>query len=423
MEDARSAADHGLALGADVPGEAQARIEVVLIPLWRSQVTVKERADYWRAIQVVIEQLVLVNIGDAVAKREGWFNTPVVSEEEAQTIIARRIVAIERLRLARVADAGDERAQREPQDVSRRRQQSGIERDEGPVAIGRGHLQARRQRVIDRYIGSGPRPPGREGARVDGDRVVKGDRRRLVEGPTSDAVKMLPLSAEAQPVRAFAPAQRIGQLISAQDTVLRRLIIGADAEIAASADLRPAQPQTDNLIATILSRWNIEASAIEAVRVAEVVDHARRENRAETAEHLGGDVFGHDPVRGHAHPAARIVIVIVIRTQPDEGVMLVGHLPVELCVGLLGAERVRRNVVVLREDRVVVIDGKDAVLIVVLEIEKPEEFVFLDRSPETAARLSPREKRVVQRGVLKPARVASEARKSGDVVIAVVHEG
>src|SRR5262249_9607534 len=145
------------------------------------------------------------------------------------------------------------------------RQQSGIKRDECPVAVGRDHLQARRQRVIDRYISSGPRPPGRESARVDGDRVVKGDRRRLIEGPTSDAVKMLPLAAESQSMRALPPAQRIGQLISAQDAVLRRLIIGADAEIAARAQLRPAQPQTDDWIAAILSRWNFEATAIKAV--------------------------------------------------------------------------------------------------------------------------------------------------------------
>src|SRR5262249_60482304 len=103
----------------------------------------------------------------------------------------------------------------------------------------------------------------------------------------------------------------------------------------------------------------------------------------------------HYLVVGHTPPAARIVIVIVIRAQPDEGVVLVGHLPVELRVGLAGGEWIRRDMVVLREDRMVVIDGKDAVLIVVLEIEKPEELVLLDRAAQTATRLPPREKRVV----------------------------
>src|SRR5262249_61186587 len=180
--------------------------------------------------------------------------------------------------------------------VGRVRRQAAIERDACPVAFGRDHLQARRQRVRERYISSGPRPPGRESARLDGDRVVKVDRRRLIEGPTSNAVKMLPLAAETQSMRALPPAQRIGQLISSQDALLRRLIIGADAEIAARAQLRPTQPQTDDRIAAILSRWNFEAAAIEAVRVAEVVDQVRCENRAESTQRLSGDVFSHDPV-------------------------------------------------------------------------------------------------------------------------------
>jgi len=54
-------------------------------------------------------------------------------------------------------------------------------------------------------------------------------------------------------------------------------------------------------------------------------------------------------------------------------------------VGLFGVERVRRDVIVLREDRVIVVDSEDAILIVILEVKKPEELVFFERPAERTA--------------------------------------
>src|SRR5262249_54151058 len=111
MVNARAAANHRFTVALHVPGEAQARIEIVLILLRRFQIAVEERAQNRRAIQIVIEQLVLVSVGDSICEREVRFDAPTIGEEETQTVVARRIVAIERLRLSGITDAGGERSQ------------------------------------------------------------------------------------------------------------------------------------------------------------------------------------------------------------------------------------------------------------------------------------------------------------------------
>ena len=183
-------------------------------------------------------------------------------------------------------------------------------------------------------------------------------------------------------------AHVVGKLVSAQNAILRRVEVVADAEVAQrGANLNPAQADAGDRVAAIFGGRNLELVAVKAIRETEVVYQFRGENGSQADQPLRRDVLAGDPVRGQENAVGGVEVVVVIVAQADKCAVLAAQLGhVNAQVGLRSRERVGRDDIELRKDRMsAVVDRKDAVLIVVLHVEEPEERVLFDRAADAAA--------------------------------------
>src|SRR4030095_1098556 len=202
---------------------------------------------------------------------------------------------------------------------------------------------------------------------------------------------MLPLAAEAQPVIAYLPAKTVGQLVGTQHPVLRHVDVVAKDEVSRDGGegLRPTDTDAGHGVGALLGRGNSQPTAVETVGVAEVVDLVRGEYRGQAPEYLRRDVARRNPVRRHG-VAVAVEVVVVVRTESHEGVVLIIHPVIELDVGSFEGEWLRERAIKLGPDRMVVAHKHHTVLVVILAVEKEERPVLLDWAADASAHLPPR---------------------------------
>lgn len=132
-----------------------------------------------------------------------------------------------------------------------------------------------------------------------------------------------------------------------------------------------------------------------AVREPQVADESRSQNRRDSRLKLTGSRAGGEPVRRHGYGAAGGSDgVVKIQAGAQEGRMSIVDVAVKTHSKKIEIERTALNNIELRKDRMVIGNGKDAVLIVMFEVGEPKEAVFYEWASQAEPGLAAREKRI-----------------------------
>ena len=169
---------------------------------------------------------------------------------------------------------------------------------------------------------------------------------------------------------------------------------------------------------TVLHRHGLQNIVQVAVRKPQIADEAGSQNRSDSRLELTSLRACSGPVGRHCYRAAgRSDGVIKIQARAQEGRMPAADIAVKTHRNQVEIERAALNDIEFRKDRVVIRNGKDAILIVMFEIGEPKQTVFNKWAAKAEPGLAPREKRIWI------FRIPLQSRVRRQVVVPVVEEG